>query len=98
MRSTRRRLLPLAGAALLAAPTWAFAQNPVTINGRVTSDAGAALGFAEVSIPSLGVGAVTRDDGRYAIFIPAARVTGQTVALTVRRLGYKPQTASIALT
>jgi TonB-linked SusC/RagA family outer membrane protein len=80
------------------APAGAYAQNPVTINGRITSDAGAPLPYAEVSIPSLGVGAVTRDDGRYAIFIPAARVTGQSVQMSVRRLGYKPQTVTIALT
>jgi len=89
--------LTLAGAVL---PVWTapvFAQNPVTISGRVTNDANAPLSFADVSIPSLGVGAVTRDDGRYAIFIPAARVSGQSVQMTVRRLGYKPQTVTVAL-
>jgi len=83
---------------LLLAPAYAFAQNPVTINGRVTSSAGGPLPFAEISIPTLGVGALTRDDGRYAIFIPAARVSGQSVQMTVRRLGYKPQTVTVQLT
>ncbi len=98
MRPSLHRLLPLAGALMFLAPAWAVAQNPVTINGRVTSDAGTPLPYADVSIPSLGVGAITRDDGRYAIFVPGARVTGQSVQITVRRLGYKPQTATIALT
>jgi len=80
------------------APTWAVAQNPVTINGRVQSEDGAPLAYADVSIPSLGVGAVTRDDGRYAIFIPGARVTGQSVQMTARRLGYKVQTVTVQLT
>ncbi len=98
MRETRRRLLSLVGAMLLLAPACAFAQNPVTINGRVTSSTGGPLPFAEISIPTLGVGALTRDDGRYAIFIPAARVSGQSVQMTVRRLGYKPQTVTVPLT
>ena len=98
MRDLRRRLLPLVGAMWLLAPARAFAQNPVTINGRVLGADGAPLSYAEVAIPSLGVGAVTRDDGRYAIFIPGARVTGQTVTMTARRLGYKIQTASVPLT
>jgi TonB-linked SusC/RagA family outer membrane protein len=98
MRDPGRRMLPLLGALLLVAPAWAFAQNPVTINGRVTSDAQAPLPYAEISIPALGVGAVTRDDGHYAIFIPAARVSGQSVQMTVRRLGYKAQTVTIDLT
>jgi len=83
---------------LVLVPAWARAQNPVTINGRVQSEDGAPLAYAELSIPSLGVGAVTRDDGRYAIFIPGARVTGQSVQMTARRLGYKAQTVTLQLT
>jgi len=98
MLKSRRRLLPLVGALVVLAPTRAFAQNPVTINGRVQSEDGAPLAYAEVSIPSLGVGAVTRDDGRYAIYIPGARVTGQSVQMTARRLGYKAQTVTVQLT
>src|SRR3989442_3487809 len=98
MRDTCRRLLPLVGAIVMLAPAGALAQNPVTINGRVTSNRGGPLPFAEISIASLGVGALTRDDGRYAIFIPAARVSGQSVQMTVRRLGYKPQTVTLQLT
>src|SRR2546426_11930673 len=98
MRDTCRRLLPLVGAIVMLAPAGALAQNPVTINGRVTSNRGGPLPFAEISTASLGVGALTRDDGRYAIFIPAARVSGQSVQMTVRRLGYKPQTVTLQLT
>ncbi len=97
MRDLRRRLLTLASGLLLVWTAPVFAQNPVTISGRVTNDAAAPLSFADVSIPSLGIGAATRDDGRYAIFIPAARVSGQSVQMIVRRLGYKPQTVTVAL-
>src|SRR5882762_2640643 len=98
MRDLRRRLLTLASGMLLVWTVPVFAQNSVTISGRVTNDAAAPLSFADVSIPSLGIGAVTRDDGRYAIFVPAARVSGQSVQMTVRRLGYKPQTVTVQLT
>src|SRR5205085_10443730 len=40
---------------------------------------------------------LTRDDGAYAIVVPGARVSGQTVTLLARRLGYKSQSAQVAL-
>src|SRR5205814_332958 len=80
-----------------ATPNWAAAQEPVTLSGRVTAS-GAPIGYAEVIIPSLGLGATTRDDGRYAIVIPSARAQpGQTIALVARRLGYKPATVQVTL-
>ncbi|PYO88651.1 MAG: hypothetical protein DMD66_07100, partial [Gemmatimonadetes bacterium] len=75
----------------------ASAQEPVTLSGRITA-AGVPIGYAEVIIPSLGLGANTRDDGRYAIVIPGARATaGQTLTVTARRLGYKPATLQVTL-
>jgi len=50
-----------------------------------------------VTIPELGVGAITRDDGRYSITVPGARVTGQTVTLTARRIGYRAQSVRVTL-
>src|ERR1043166_8451148 len=80
-------------AALVARPRLAGAQEPVTITGTVTSDAGAPVAQAEVAIPTMGLGALSREDGRYAIVVPGARAAGQTVTLVARRLGYKAQTA-----
>ena len=75
----------------------ASAQQPVTLSGRITA-AGVPIGYAEVIIPSLGLGANTRDDGRYAIVIPGARATaGQKLTVTARRLGYKPATLQVTL-
>jgi len=80
-----------------ATPNWAAAQEPITLSGRVMA-MGAPIGYAEVVIPSLGLGANTRDDGRYAIVIPSARAqAGQTIAVVARRLGYKPTTIQVAL-
>src|SRR5882762_11154701 len=74
------------------------AQEPVTLSGRVTAN-GVPIGSVEVIVPSLGLGASTRDDGRYAIVIPGARATaGQTLTVVARRLGYKPTTLQVALT
>ncbi len=97
MRTTLRRLL-LAVIGFALWPNLAAAQEPVTLSGRVTTEAGVPLGYAEVVVPALGLGAVTRDDGRYAIVIPGARASvGQTIAVTARRLGYKAVTAQITL-
>src|SRR5712692_7778470 len=47
--------------------------------------------------PSMGLGALSRDDGRYAVVVPGARISGQTVTLIARRLGYKSASAQITL-
>ncbi|HEU5260337.1 MAG TPA: SusC/RagA family TonB-linked outer membrane protein [Gemmatimonadales bacterium] len=91
-----RRVLAAAGLVAFL-PARAPAQEPVTITGTVTTDAGVPLALVEVSVPSLGVGALTRDDGRYTILVPGARVTAQPVTLTARRLGFKAQSAQISL-
>jgi TonB-linked SusC/RagA family outer membrane protein len=73
------------------------AQGGATIAGRVTSQEGEPLAQASVVIERLGVGAITRSDGRYTIALPAARLTGDTVTLTARLIGYKPQSVRIVL-
>src|SRR6266511_4240452 len=98
MQLTRSRLVPIVLSAFLALPALLAAQEPVTITGKVTSDAGQPLGQVEVAIPTMGLGALSKDDGRYTIVVPGARVSGQTVTLVARRLGYKSTTAQITLT
>ncbi|MGH7547754.1 MAG: SusC/RagA family TonB-linked outer membrane protein [Gemmatimonadales bacterium] len=85
--------------ALLLLPAWAAAQQqqPTTITGRVLSDAGVPLAYADVRIPELAAGVLTRDNGTYAMVIPAARVSGQQVTIIARVLGYKQQSAQITL-
>ena len=82
--------------ALAFAPTLALAQAAI-VTGRVTAADRGAVSDVAVTIPELGVGAVTRDDGRYTITIPGARVTGQSVTLTARRIGYRVQSVQITL-
>jgi TonB-linked SusC/RagA family outer membrane protein len=97
MQFTPRRFIPFILSALLALPALLAAQEPVTITGRVTSDAGLPLGQVEVAIPAMGLGSLSKDDGRYTIVVPGARVSGQTVTLVARRLGYKSQSAQVTL-
>ncbi len=84
-------------AALAGAARGGWAQEPVTLTGTVVSDAGLPLSQVEVAIPSMGLGALSRDDGRYAVVVPGARISGQTVTLIARRLGYKSASAQITL-
>jgi TonB-linked SusC/RagA family outer membrane protein len=78
-------------------PASAAAQQGATITGRVTAENGAALPAANVFIAELSVGSTTDENGRYTFVIPGARVAGQTVRLTARRIGYTVRTATITL-
>src|SRR5467141_3234589 len=97
MQFTPRRSLPFILSAFLALPALLAAQEPVTITGKVTSDAGLPLGQVEVAIPAMGLGSLSKDDGRFTVVVPGARVSGQTVTLVSRRLGYKSQSAQVTL-
>src|SRR6266540_2364535 len=98
MQFTPSRFTPIILSAFLALPVLLAAQEPVTITGKVTSDAGQALSQVEVAIPAMGLGALSKDDGGYVVVVPGARVSGQTVTLVARRLGYKSQSAQVTLT
>lgn len=91
----RFALLPFAALALITQT--ASAQAPVTITGTVTSESGVPLPSATVFLEGTGIGGVTREDGRYTIVVPAARVTGEQATLTARLISYKPQSVQITL-
>lgn len=75
----------------------AAAQQPTIITGHVNRDDGTPLGGATVAIPSLNLGTTARADGSYGILVPSDRANGQTVAVTARAIGFKPQTAQVTL-
>jgi TonB-linked SusC/RagA family outer membrane protein len=93
------RAAPFLFATLLAvgAPLDVVAQDPATVTGTVTASTAGPLGNVSVAIASLGVGSVTREDGRYSFVVPSARVQGQQVELTARLIGYRAQTVTITL-
>ncbi len=81
----------------VAAPALAQAQSAATITGRVTGEGAQPLGGAQVFIQSLGVGTTSREDGTFTLTVPAARVAGQSVVLSVRRVGFRTGSATITL-
>src|SRR5262245_23515788 len=95
VRTVRYSLALLGALALL--PAAAAAQQSATLSGRATGEAGAPLAAVTITLPELGLGAMTREDGRYSIVIPGARVAGQTVTLSARRVGYKPKLARVTV-
>lgn len=99
MRSLRGQLgwLAVALAAGVAIPLQAQAQNAV-INGRVTSEQGQPLNGANVYITELDISVGTNPNGNYTITVPSARVSGQSVVLRVRSVGFVPQQREITLT
>ena len=97
MTSNLYRMLAGAGLLIGMVPAMASAQQAATVSGRVTNEAAAPVPGASVSIPALGVGSYTSNDGRYTFTVPANRVTGQNVSLVARRIGYTPVTASVTL-
>jgi TonB-linked SusC/RagA family outer membrane protein len=81
---------------LALAATAAHAQG-TTITGAVRSDAGTPLASASVLLEGMGIGTVTREDGRYTLVVPAARANGQTASLVARLIGYKSVAAPVTL-
>jgi TonB-linked SusC/RagA family outer membrane protein len=79
---------------VVAAP--AAAQDAI-LRGTVTSDRGDVVQVAAVQIPELNLQALTGANGQYTFVIPAARVRGQSVALRVRSIGFKPGNKVITL-
>lgn len=94
---TTRMALPAAVIAAAMAASPGQAQQSVQVTGQVTSSGnGQPLSAVQVAIPSLGIGAQTREDGRFTINVPA-RAAGTTVAVTARRIGYRSVTQNVTL-
>ncbi|HXW97663.1 MAG TPA: TonB-dependent receptor plug domain-containing protein, partial [Gemmatimonadales bacterium] len=94
---TRTRGMPLIAALLLAVPAAAVGQQPVTVQGKVTSTDGTPVAGASVVMATLGLSANTRPDGSYVILVPATRAGGTGVAILARAINYKPVSAQIDL-
>jgi hypothetical protein len=72
------------------------AQQGTTVSGVVTGAAGEPLPAVNVAIPSLSVGAVTNDAGRYSFTVPTAKASG-THTLTARRIGLQAKSVQVTL-
>jgi TonB-linked SusC/RagA family outer membrane protein len=78
-------------------PASAQAQSAV-ISGRVLTPQGQPLQGANVFITEMNISVGSNAAGRYTITVPGQRVTGQTVQLRVRSIGYKPIAKPVTLT
>jgi TonB-linked SusC/RagA family outer membrane protein len=94
-RSSRLASL-LAGLATTVLASTAFAQGAV-ITGTVKSQQGQNLQAANIRIPDLNVSVGSGEDGTYRITLSAERVRGQSVQMTVRAIGFKPQTRAVTI-
>jgi|SRR5687768_4299468 hypothetical protein len=86
----------IAGLATTVLASAALAQG-ATITGTVRSSQGQALHAANVRIPDVNVSVGTAEDGTYRITLAPERVRGQTVTMTVRAIGYRPQSKQITI-
>ena len=75
----------------------AQARAQVIVSGTIKSDSGRPLANASVLIDGMGVGTITKDNGRYIFIVPAERVRGQLVTLSARLLQYAPESAKVKL-
>jgi hypothetical protein len=69
------------------------------VQGRVRSDDGTPLAFAQVSIPGTGLGTLTEADGTFALLLPTDAVAASAegpLTLNARQLGYESQTLPLA--
>lgn len=86
----------MACVALFALPVCLAAQG-ATVTGHVKNETGGPVPGVTVSVSGMGLGSVSGADGLYSFTVPASRVTGQSVTLTARRVGYMPQNAVVTL-
>ena len=99
------RLTCLRGGALMVGAVFLTAlwapeahAQAATINGRITSDAGAPINGANVIIQQLNIGTTTGTDGNYSLVVPATQASGQQVLLTARFIGFAALSREIRLT
>jgi hypothetical protein len=88
---------PTLSAALLCALVPIVWGQEAVVRGRVSDDRGESLATAAVEVVELGLAAYSGSDGRYAITIPAPRVSGQLVTLRARLIGHKAAMRRITL-
>ena len=90
------RQILIAVIALVGLVNSAAAQQPIAVTGHVKSEEGAPLAGATVSMPALNFSTTTRPDGSYGLLVPASQ-EGKPATLTVRAIGFKPQTAEVTI-
>jgi TonB-linked SusC/RagA family outer membrane protein len=83
-------------AVAITAPS-AQGQQGATVTGKIVTEGGVPVPFASVVLVGMGLGGSTREDGVYSVSVPAARVSGQRIDVTVRAIGYQSATQQVTL-
>jgi TonB-linked SusC/RagA family outer membrane protein len=96
-QSTRLRRWLTVVLAIVGVPALVFAQG-ATISGKITDDNQVPLVGANVTIDALNISIGSNTAGLYTITIAGARVSGQTVLMRVRAIGYTPMTRTFTVT
>ena len=96
-QSTRLRRWLTVVLAIVGVPAMVFAQG-ATITGKITDDNQVPLVGANVTIDALNISIGSNTAGQYTINIAGARVSGQSVVMRVRAIGYTPLTRTITIT
>jgi TonB-linked SusC/RagA family outer membrane protein len=84
-------------AALVITAPPAQGQQGATVTGKIVAEGGVPVPFASVVLVGMGLGGSTREDGVYSVSVPAARVSGQRIDVTVRAIGYQSATQQVTL-
>ena len=93
---TRSRWLTTAKLLVVGVPSVMFAQV-ATFTGKVSAENGTPMFGAAIALEGVNIQVGTAQTGVYTLTVPAARVTGQTVILRARAIGYTPQTVSVTI-
>jgi TonB-linked SusC/RagA family outer membrane protein len=96
LRTARAVAGALLGILAATSPARAQGQNAV-ITGKVVNEVGNPIEFANVYVTDLAISVPTNAQGVYTINVAAARVTGNSIALRVRAVGYKPALVAVRL-
>lgn len=83
--------------AVAAVSSPAIAHAQATVAGSIVGEQGQALAGAGVQIDELNISAAANPAGNFTVNIPAGRVSGQTIVVRARAIGYKPATRTITL-
>ena len=93
MRTIIRQLSWCAVAVLIAVPR-VSAQGTTNLTGSVTTESGSAVRGATVLIGALNLGAITNNEGRYILVVPASATV---VDVTASLIGRTTQTQTVTL-
>jgi hypothetical protein len=84
-------------AALPAPRAAARDEAPLIAHGRIVTDAGEPLAGAQIAVPALNLGTVSRADGSYSLPIPPERVGSDSLGIRVQMIGFQPVSRQVVL-